>query len=90
MNLFIYQLFFLILIYIKSGHNYPTGAPPDVCDTMFPGHGVNSQTCSAKYTIQSDKSQYYNNETVRSRFNLKKCFFVKLLFYHSYYQRFNF
>jgi hypothetical protein len=71
MNSFIYQLFCFILIYIKTGHNYPTGAPSDICGTMFPGHGVASQACSSKYTIQSDKLQYYNNDTVSSKFNKK-------------------
>jgi hypothetical protein len=67
MNSFVYQVFFFILIYIKSVHNYPTGAPALACATMTPGHGVSSQQCSSKYIIQSDKSQYNTNETVSSK-----------------------
>lgn len=67
MNTLNYQLLFCLLIYIKYGYNYPTGAPDDACTTMMPGHGVNSQTCSSKYTIQTDKTQYYTNETIRSK-----------------------
>ncbi len=69
MNLFIYQLIFFILIYIQSTHNYPNGAPSGACPTMVPGHGVNSQQCSTKYIIQSDKSQYYTNDTILSKYH---------------------
>lgn len=64
MNLFMYQLF-LILIYAKSAYTHSLGAPNDVCGTMMPGHGPNSQACSTNYLIQTDKTQYYSNETIQ-------------------------
>jgi hypothetical protein len=47
---------------------------------MTPGHGVNSQQCSTKYQIQSDKSQYYTNDTVRSKYHESKFFFLSYYF----------
>ena len=77
MNSLIYQLFFLILICIKSIHNYPNGAPVGTCALMTPNHsGVTSQSCSNKYTIQSDKLQYYTNETVQSKYIVENFFFA--------------
>ncbi|UJR20943.1 hypothetical protein I4U23_024052 [Adineta vaga] len=67
MESFTYQLVFFLIIYIKYGHTYPTGAPAGVCSTMTPSHGdsISTQQCSTKYGIQADKTQYYTNETVR-------------------------
>jgi hypothetical protein len=68
MKSFAYQWLFFVLIYIKSTYHYPTGAPTQACTTMIPGHNVSSQACSANYIIQADKTQYYTNDTVRSKY----------------------
>lgn len=68
----------ILLILIKYVSSHSMGAPNTVCDSMTPGHtGVSSQACSSNYTIQSDKSQYYSNETVRSKY-IDRCFFTKI------------
>ncbi|CAF1023798.1 unnamed protein product [Adineta ricciae] len=65
MELFTYQLLVFVLICTEYVNNYPTGAPTDACSAMTPGHGSNTaQSCSAMYTIQADKTQYYPNDTV--------------------------
>ena len=65
MGLLIYQLLVFVLICIKYGNNYPTGAPTDACSAMTPAHASNTaQSCSAMYTIQADKTQYYPTDTV--------------------------
>jgi len=58
----------ILLILIKYAGSRGTGAPNTACDSMTPGHDVSSQTCSSSYVIQSDKSQYYSNETVLSKY----------------------
>jgi len=68
MNSFIYQLLFFIVLYIKSTYNYPNGAPSSTCARMIPDHNVSSEECSTKYRVQSDKLQYYTDETVRSKY----------------------
>ncbi|CAF1221499.1 unnamed protein product [Adineta steineri] len=65
----IYRLFFFFTIFIKHGYNYPTGAPDTICGTMTPGHGVSSQTCSSKYTLKSDKSQYGTSDVIHITVN---------------------
>jgi hypothetical protein len=68
MKALVYQCLFFIVIYIKSTYHYPTGAPNSACATMTPQHGVSSQACSANYIIQSDKTQYYTNDTIHSKY----------------------
>ena len=71
--------FLLFVICIKLGYSYPEGAPDIVCDSMMPNHDVPPQQCQSKYIIQSDKSEYNINETIRS--NNKNIIFI----YFSYY-----
>ncbi|CAF3874465.1 unnamed protein product [Rotaria sp. Silwood2] len=65
MNLFIYHLLVFVLTSIKPGHSNPGGAPVRVCASMIPNHGNTApQQCSSKYTVESDKSEYYASDTV--------------------------
>ncbi|CAF2081953.1 unnamed protein product [Rotaria magnacalcarata] len=58
-------LFIFISNFIPPGYTNPNGSPNSACATMTPGHDVGSQSCSSKYVIQSDKLEYYKNDTVR-------------------------
>ncbi|CAF3499833.1 unnamed protein product [Rotaria socialis] len=51
--------------FIPPGYTNPDGSPSSACATMTPGHRVGSKPCSSKYVIQSDKLEYYKNDTVR-------------------------
>jgi hypothetical protein len=62
-------IIFLILIYNKAGHSYPTGAPVTACANMTPGHSVSSQQCQSQYTVQADKLVYNASDTIRSKYN---------------------
>ncbi|CAF3303705.1 unnamed protein product [Rotaria sp. Silwood2] len=59
-----YHLIVFVLISIKSGHSNSVGAPQSACALMMPQHGVSSQPCSLKYTMESDKLQYSAGDTI--------------------------
>ncbi|XP_045165201.2 putative defense protein 3 [Mercenaria mercenaria] len=50
----------LVMITVMLGvRGYPTGAPPEGCSTMLPGHGVPAQTGTTNpYKILTDKSTF--------------------------------
>lgn len=59
----------ILLILFNYANTSPDGAPAGACSSMTPGHiNVFSQACSSNYIIQADKTEYYSNDTVRSKY----------------------
>ena len=81
MNSFIYQILFIVLIFVQHGESRSNDIPISSCQTMNPEHRtISSQPCSSKYIIQSDKSEFYTNETVRSKCKKHKSSSLNCLF----------
>ena len=77
--------FLLVLICINYGYGYPEGAPTEICDTMMPNHHVAPKQCENKYIIETDKSEYYPDDVVRSNDKTmeRKRDFTEILFRYS-------
>ena len=56
---------FLILILINVCYSYPSGAPLDRCESMFPGHNVDPLTDAPPFAISINPmsdSQSFNGD----------------------------
>ncbi|KAK7100444.1 putative defense protein 3 [Littorina saxatilis] len=53
----------LTSLLVTSSRGYPTGAPTEVCSSMFPHHGAEPQTSAVPYSITVESSIYTPGST---------------------------
>ena len=57
------------LSFFAEVEGYLSGAPPDVCGTLMPGHGFNSQTSAPPFNISLSTSSYTAGQALQGFFN---------------------